>query len=400
MMRVLVLPKEFPSERRPNAGIFILRRVRALRELGHELEVLRIVPYAPPLGRKWGAYASIPAYEVIDGVPVRSIRAVVPPRMIGMEYLPVQVHGAVSAAIARFRPDVLHASFLIPSGQIAVRHAMPTVVTAHGGDAYLWPAQRRGLMRAAREAIARATRVTAVSEYIARCVRAIHDREVDVVINGADERHFYPRARAESRASLGLPADRNVIAFAGNLYRKKGVFELIDAAAGLADLRPVVVMAGEGPNRADVLACGERKGVDLRLPGRLDGDGVAQLFNAADIVTLPSHNEGLPNVLCEAMLCGRAVVATRAGGIPEIVKHDDTGLLVGVEQTEQLRDALRAVLTEEGRRERYERAARAFAVQNLTWRVSAKHYERVYAAALAEYPATPANSRPRTRHAS
>src|SRR5690348_13157068 len=125
-MRILVLPIEFPTDSRPFAGIFILRCAQALRELGHEIEVLRIAPLAPPIGAKWKGYASLPAIEHVDGIAVRTIRAVIPPRRIGMEYLPAQVYGAVAREIARFRPDVLHANFLIPSGQVAVRHAVPT----------------------------------------------------------------------------------------------------------------------------------------------------------------------------------------------------------------------------------------------------------------------------------
>jgi teichuronic acid biosynthesis glycosyltransferase TuaC len=384
-VRVLVLPKEFPSAERPNAGIFILRRVRALLELGHEIEVLRIVPFAPALGKKWRAYGSIPAHEIVDGVAVRTIRAIVPPRMVGMEYLPLQVHGAVQREIARFHPDVLHASFLIPSGQIAVRHALPTVVTAHGGDAYLWPTWRKGLFNAAREAIAGATRVTAVSAYIAECVRKIYDRGVDVIINGADERHFFPRERAQCRAQLDLPHDRAIIAYAGNLFRRKGVFDLANAVGGMNAVRPLLVLAGEGPDESDLREAAAHAGIDIRFAGRLDGEGISKLFAAADVVTLPSHNEGLPNVICEAMLCGRAVVATKAGGIPEIVQHRRTGLLVGVERPQELRDALTRILSDSALRQAFERAARDYAAQHLTWSISAKGYERAYERAMRDY---------------
>lgn len=376
-MRILVLPKEFPSAAAPQAGIFILRRVQALRELGHEIEVVRIVPAAPPITRKWRTYASIPREETVEGVPVRTIRAVFPPRMIAMEYLPLQVHAALAREIARFRPNVLHASFLIPSGQIAVRQSVPAVVTAHGGDAYAWPKRRPGLRNAAREAIMGARRVTAVSSFIGACVREIADREVDVIWNGGDERFFFPADRLRARAALGIDASRPVVAFAGNLLRAKGTFDLLSAAAAMTQPRPLLVFAGAGADEAALRVQAEQTGLEVRFMGRLEQRRLAELYAAADVVTLPSYNEGMPNVVCEAMLSGRAVVASTVGGIPEIVQSERTGLLVPPGEPQELRRALERVLDDADLREGLAQRAREFAAAHLTWRISAQHYDRV-----------------------
>ena len=382
-MRILVLPKEFPSAAAPQAGIFILRRVQALRELGHEIEVLRIVPAAPPVTAKWRTYAAIPREESVEGIPVRTIRAFFPPRMIAMEYLPLQVHFAVAREIARFKPDVVHASFLIPSGQIAVRQRVPAVVTAHGGDAYAWPKRRPGLRKAAREAIVRATRVTAVSSFIGGCVREIAEREIDVIWNGGDERFFYPQDRGQARAALEIDALRPVVAFAGNLLRAKGVFDLVQALAGMSEPRPLLVLAGAGADEAALREAAQETRIDVRFAGRLDQPRLAQLYAAADVVTLPSYNEGMPNVVCEAMLCGRAVVASTVGGIPEIVESERTGLLVPPSDPPALRHALERVLTGDALREDLALNAREFAASRLTWRISAQHYDRVLREAAA-----------------
>ena len=361
----------------PQAGIFILRRVQALRELGHDIEVLRIVPAAPAVTPKWRTYASVPRDEVVEGIPVKTIRALFPPRMIAMEYLPLQVHAAVAREIQRFKPDVLHASFLIPSGQIAVRQRVPAVVTAHGGDAYAWPHRRAGLLKAAREAVVKAARVTAVSSYIGGCVQQIADRPVDVIWNGGDERFFYPRDRRQARGELGLPADRFIIGFAGNLLQAKGIFDLVEAAAALGQLRPLVLFAGAGSDEARLREASAHAGLDARFLGRLNQEGIALLYAASDVVTLPSYNEGMPNVVCEAMLSQRAVVASTAGGTPEILEHERSGLLVPPGDVAQLRDALARVGIDEGLRERLEQNARDFSEAHLTWRVSARRYDRV-----------------------
>jgi glycosyltransferase involved in cell wall biosynthesis len=101
------------------------------------------------------------------------------------------------------------------------------------------------------------------------------------------------------------------------------------------------------------------------------------MFGAADVVTLPSYNEGLPNVVCEAMLSGRAVVATTVGGIPEIVQHGCTGLLAGAGDVTGLHAALAQVAAAPEERARMEQLALEFAKDKLTWRVSARRYDEV-----------------------
>ncbi len=382
-MRILIFPKDFPSKESPTAGIFILRSAQALRERGHEVEVVRIVPHAPPIGAKWRAYRAVPPFEEVQGIAVRTIRAIVPPRMIGLEYLPMQVDRALAREIECFRPDVLHANFLLPCGHVAVRQHVPTVVTAHGSDAYRWPLHRNGLRRAASEAIAKATRVTAVSDFIRRRVQEIEERDVTIVMNGADERVFHPRDARDVRERFDLPCDRFVAAFAGNIVRTKGVFDLVSAASMMEPCnRPVIALAGSGPQATMLADYARERGVDLRLLGSLDQEGVAALFSAADVVVLPSYNEGMPNVICEAMLAGRAVIASTVGGIPEIITHRTTGMLIEPGDVTALASALEELRRDCGLREAIGSNARAYAREHLTWAINAQGYERVYREAI------------------
>ncbi len=364
----------------------MLQQMQALRELGHECTVLRIVPYAPPIGSKWQAYREIPPKEEIDGFTVRTVRAVVPPRNIGIEYLPFEVHAAVRREIERFRPDIVHAHFLISSGHIAVRHCVPTVVTAHGGDAYRWPFERSGLLRAARETILKATRLTAVSAFIDRSIQRIAERRVEVVWNGGDESTFFPRDNAECRDRLQLPRDRSIVAFAGTVCRAKGLFDLVAALARIDKaLRPMALVLGSGPDAAALQAEAKAAGVELRLFGQRDSAGVAEAFGAADAVVLPSHNEGLPVVVCEAMLSQRAVVATTVGGIPEIIHDGTTGLLVAPQASDELASALTRILGNAPLRGRLADGARQFAAEHLTWRINAQRYGDIYRDAVAAF---------------
>jgi glycosyltransferase involved in cell wall biosynthesis len=394
-MRVLVIPKDFPTPQNPQAGIFILRRLQAMQERGHEIFVLRIVPYSPPFGpERWRVYNALPRDAAVEGIPVRTIRAVIPPRMLGIEYLPLQVHRAVAAELRRVRADLVHASYILPCGQIAARQALPSIVTMHGIDAHTWPDRRPGIRRATREVLRRATQMTAVSGALAREIQRVEPCDVRVIWNGADERFFFPQDRAAARSALQLPADRFIVAYAGVMDREKGVYDLIDAVSRVRERRPLLVFAGTGIDAAGVDTEAHRRGVELRMLGRLPQERIAQVYAAADVVALASWLEGMPNVICEAMLSQRAVVSTMVGGVPEIVRDGEEGLLVPIGDTAAFARALERCAADEQLRDRLAENARAFAARHLTWRNSARSYDDLYhevcERAVRKAPAAPA----------
>lgn len=384
-MRVLIVPKEFPTAGAPQRGIFILRRVQAMQRLGHEMHVLRIVPLAPALGGRWSAYRDVPDEETVEGVPVRALRLPMLPRMAAIEYLPMVAMRAFEREIRRVDPAIVHASFLIPCGQLAVRQRIaPAVVTGHGVDAYGWPDRRAGLRRAAREAVRDASAATAVSGYIASCMERLANRKVRVIWNGADERFFSPRDPEADRRSLGLPNDRPIALFLGNVYREKGVFELADAIAAIpAGRRPLLVVAGSGPGDEAFARRVAHLRIDARLLGRVSHDRTAAVIGACDMLVLPSYAEGLPNVVCEAMLSRRAVVASSVGGVPEILRDGFSGAIVPPRDVPALAAAIDRLSNDDELRERYASAAHAFALEHLTWGAAAKRYEDVYREAAA-----------------
>src|SRR6516225_8519101 len=115
-MRVLFLSALFPATGRPMAGIFVLRQIQALQRLGVAAKVMTIVPVAPPISKKWAMYASIPSEYTWEGIPCLNVRAVVPPRMVFLEMVRRQFEPRLLREIERFRPDVIHAHFVLPTG--------------------------------------------------------------------------------------------------------------------------------------------------------------------------------------------------------------------------------------------------------------------------------------------
>lgn len=377
-MRVLVIAKDFPSQVQPNQGIFVLRQMQALVALGYEVLVVRIVPRAPAWTEKWRTYRAIPDRDVVEGISVRTIRPIVLPRMLGFEYLPLQIDGALRKIVADFAPDVAHGQFLIPSGQLAVRYGIPSIVTAHGSDAYDWAWRRPGLRRAALEGLQRAAIVVAVSDFIRRHVRKLVERDVRVVYNGADEKVFFPGERDAAREQLDIASHRFVIAFTGHPARPKGAFDLLGAVARMNGIRPVVLLAGPSFTDHRLVSAIQESEVDARLYGIVGQSTVARILAAADVFCLPSYREGLPASVCEAMLSGLPIVSTPVGGIPEIVSDGLRGYLVPPGRVDLLAERLGQLARNSTLATSMGEAAYRFAVENLTWTLNARRYSELY----------------------
>jgi teichuronic acid biosynthesis glycosyltransferase TuaC len=377
-MRVLVVANNFPWPDHPYDGMFVLRQMHALAELGHDIAVLRLVPWAPPIGAKWHRYRSVPDRYDVEGYPVRTLRGLLGPRNWGVGTLGTQLGSVLKEEIARFKPDVAHVHTLLPAGALALRLPVPFVLTAHGIDAHDVPWRRAGLERVARRVLSRAGRAVGVSDFVATFLRRLGRPDAEVIFNGADETLFAPRDREAARHRLRLPLGRPIVAFAGYLEPHKGVLDLVEAAQSLRDLNPLFVFAGKGGLRDRLRSRLQEGGIESRFLGPVDQGTLGDLFAACDTMTLPSYCEGLPTVICEAMLVGRAVVATRLAGIPEIVADGDSGLIVGCGDIDGLSLSLRRVLTDEALRAQFEANARRFATQHLTWRINAAAYDRIY----------------------
>jgi glycosyltransferase involved in cell wall biosynthesis len=246
--------------------------------------------------------------------------------------------------------DVLLGSWAYPDGYAAVMLGrllrLPVVVKLHGSDMNVIaqiPAARRMLQHA----LPHATRIVAVSQPLRdeAIGLGVDPERIDVVPNGVDRQLFYPRPRNEARELLGLGAGRLVL-YVGRLERAKGVIDLIRAHAGLQGRFPAckLVLVGEGAARDECQGLVQQLGVSVEVVGARPLNEIPLWIAAADLVALPSYNEGHPNVILEALSSGRPVVATRVGAIEEIVRTPLFGELCTPGNTADLTAAIARVL--------------------------------------------------------
>ena len=170
---------------------------------------------------------------------------------------------------------------------------------------------------------------------------------VHAIYNGVDSKRFFPARSLRVRAALGIPDDARMLLFIGNLKPAKGCIDLLDAFIDVASSQDAlhVVFIGDGAARDTLTQRAARAGLARRvhLIGKVDHALLPDWFAACDLFCLPSHNEGVPNVVLEAMACGVPVLATRVGGIPEVVP-EFAGVLVGAKDKPALTRALTAAL--------------------------------------------------------
>ena len=159
---------------------------------------------------------------------------------------------------------------------------------------------------------------------------------------------------------FGLPADKTLVTFVGNLLKHKGLHRIVHALARIADHPWHLVVAGVGPEHDDCVRRLEQEGLRDRATflGRLSGGDVERVLAVSGVLTLPSTQEGMPYVILEAMASGVPVVSTAVYGIPEMVVHGETGLLVEPGDRDGLRNALAGLIDSPEERARLGRAAR------------------------------------------
>jgi glycosyltransferase involved in cell wall biosynthesis len=192
-----------------------------------------------------------------------------------------------------------------------------------------------------------ATKVVAVSNSISQRLVFMSGNKIRVILNAVDPTEVeIENLGRNARDSLGIPPQALVAGVVGRLSPEKGQKYFLRALALARERIPhlIGILVGDGQDRQAL----EAEGATLGLSGAIHFTGhvtnVAEYFRAMDLVVMPSLSEGMPNVALEAMLFGKALVATRVGGIPEVVLDGITGLVVEPRDSEQLASAMCSLL--------------------------------------------------------
>ena len=287
--------------------------------------------------------------------------------------------------------DVIHAHWAIPTGPAAVMAArrlrVPSVITMHGGDVYVNPEQgydfptRWYVRPALRWTLRNAGALTAITEDCRQhALRAgAPGDHIRLVFNGTDLRRFSPGENGNRDYQQFGP---HMIFACRQLFPRKGIRFLLEAAAQLKPEFPdlKIVIAGDGFERPALVLLAEELGIgeDVTFLGWVSNAELPPYYRAAAVSVIPSLEEGFGIPAAEAMGCEVAVVASDAGGLPEVVEDGVTGLVVPRGDSAALARAIGSLLSDPVRRDQMGQAGRARALRLFDWDRSAEQFEELY----------------------
>lgn len=300
-----------------------------------ELEGVKVLRYGYFPVRKWETLCYPGA--IVPRIKEKKIRALLVPFLV--------VSLWAKLLCIRKNYDVIHAHWFIPQGIVQSCFAKPPfIVTGHGGD--VTGLNGRLMRKLKRRVLAKTAAVTTVSRHLAGVLDEIRPgTPVDVIPMGCDTALFGPTNRIENYFGQG---DKKVVLFVGRLAEVKGVTYLIEAMRNVGNAMLVIV--GDGPLRTEL----ERQALPLRDKVRFWGgkthDELVTIYASADLFAAPSVQardggvEGFGLVFLEAMASGLPVVASRSGGIPDVVRDGENGLLAEPGNPADLAEKMNRVL--------------------------------------------------------
>ncbi|MFF5103785.1 glycogen synthase [Streptomyces sp. NPDC000134] len=379
-MRVGLLTREYPPDVYGGAGVhveFLARELAALVDLDVHC---------------WGEASGADAAGVLRHRPWSALDGA------NDALRTFSVDLAMAAALAGRELVHSHTWYANLGGHLAkLLHGVPHVMTAHSLEPLRpWKAEQLGggyalSSWAERTAIETADAVVAVSgamrEDILACYPALEKDRVHVVHNGIDTRLYRPDPATDALDRIGLDRSRPYVLFVGRITRQKGVPHLLRAVRDIDPAAQVVLCAG-APDTPEIdrefrelyrELSRVRAGVHW-VPQMLPRPEVIQLLTHAAVFVCPSVYEPLGIVNLEAMACGTPVVASRTGGIPEVVADGETGVLVDVDDDFEagLTRALDSVIGDPATALRMGGAGRERAVDEFGWDAVARRTVRLY----------------------
>jgi len=365
-LRIAMLAVDFL----PNIGGIanhIYNLSHAMRQMGHDCRVLHLT-----------TNRRLPTTETINGLPVARFK--LPPYERIKRLTAIPVTGSVLAFLRRFRPDVVHWHELSNAWLLlrALIRAPVKVVTIHSSS-FVRHSERVLGQLSNRLQLLFADGVLTVTRERFEAVRSVYSGPLFLIPNGVDSRLF--------RASPGRPKAFSILC-PGRLVKEKGAEFLIRAMPRILKRFPraETLLAGSGRLEKSLKKLVQAVGVSssIRFLGYVPYKRMPSLYNQSAVVAMPSVAEGSPLACLEAMASGCAVVASRVGGLAELIEDGVDGLLVEPGNPAQIADAVCKLLGDPDLRRRLGERARQKVLKDFSWRAQARKIINVYYRLLAE----------------
>ena len=343
----------FPKYKGDYYGSFVFDEAKMLVKKGFEVHVVT------------QHNQGIPYEELMDGIHVHRFKWLEPKEFKALVHFTglidnfrlityvISLFLNLMWVIKKYKINVIHSHSVIPTGFIGVIVAKimgrPVFVTAHGMDINNFE-EKTFFKRLIQFSLNNCNKTIAVSKNLALKMISFGVTEDKIIIlrNAVDTNRFKPTNNQKIREIYNINNKDILILFVGYLDTFKGIFELINAFYKIQhDNKNVKLMiVGTGPKEHEI----KDKVIKMNLKnsitftGNLKPEEIPDYYPAADIFALPSHTEGLPLVVLEAMSCGLPIIASNVGGIPEVVNEGKNGFLISPKNEEILTEKLRILI--------------------------------------------------------
>jgi hypothetical protein len=299
------------------------------------------------------------------------------------------VRSFINKNIDQLQPDLIHSHFAIPDGYAGLRVAAdlnrPTVCTFRGDDINILPSLSNLCKRLISRVISATDQAVSVSSALSSQATLIGSpgKTIRVIHNGCDTGCFFPseQLRTQTRKQLGLPPEAVVLGFVGDLSEEKGIFELTRAyqIARSKYKNIFLVIVGQGMLLSYINEqFWNTEESCVRVVDYVPHTEMCSLLNTFDMFVFPSHNEGFPNVLKEAMAAGVPVIASDIDCIRELVEDGVTGLLVRQGDPKLLSDAIDRLIIDKELLRRLRQNGMDLIKNSFSWSRCAAQYMELY----------------------
>jgi teichuronic acid biosynthesis glycosyltransferase TuaC len=354
--KLLVFSSLFPSNKRPNAGVFIRER---MFRVGRHIHIIVVspVPWFPlqSIIRCWHPHfrPQPDRHEEHLGVHVYFPRFLSVPGLFKSWDGFFMALGSLPTLVKlRHHFNIIDAHFAYPDGYAATLLGkwlkIPVTITLRGTEVPLskMPGRKARLLTALKNA----TRVFSVSDSLKQHVVSlgVESDKIRVIGNGIDAVKFYPLDKSVARAELKIPGDAKVLISVGGLVDRKGFHRVIEVLPTLVANYPelIYLIVGGDSSEGNIRERLEQQVKTLKLEanvrflGAYPSEQLKLPLSAADLFVLATANEGWANVFLEAMACGLPVITTEVGGNKEVVNDAGLGTVVPFGDPEALLEAL------------------------------------------------------------
>jgi len=355
-----MIAREFPPDL-GGIGHYVYYLSKKLLERGHKITVIT------------RGSAGKTVKEVVDGINIFYV-----------SFFPVYpfhlwVHGAFVNQLLKFLEPELSLVHLHSPITPAIKTSLPVITTVHTPmkidaryheifdlkslfekvqSGFVYPPMELGLFKISRK-------ITTVSRTVALELReyGLDPSKITVVKNGVDSQSFFPLKQKES--------DEKYVLYTGVLRARKGLFDLVQCASHVCKTRPnsKFIICGKGPFRKRIEMTVKKMGLEKQIIflGYVSRDDLIDIYQNAAVQVVPSHYEGMPNVLLEGMSCGLPVVATNIGGNNEVIVSGMNGFLVPTKAPQIMAETILKLLNDGKLRKEIGEEARKTIEKYYTW---------------------------------